>query len=223
MAEFNNYHYNSGYISCKTTDENGNLVLEETEILNRNTSNMTYFKTRMVFSSTFIKATQTREKVNEGKTSEILSCRIDKNKIGSLPFNKHDNSAYYWFKISGLNEEDNAMRFNILVNEEIKSEILKFLNDNNITSSQAIEDKITAKFREAQIKLQKEEDKKAKQGCLILLVPVIIILLLFGSCVSNNSTSRWDSLSDKEKQWYKDNYGNGKSDAYDKAIEDYKN
>lgn len=209
MAKFKDYYYNGSYVSCKTTDENGNLVLEQTETVNSNTNNKTYFKTKMVFSSTFIKVRQTKKKVVEGKTSEILSCQIDKNKIGSFSFNKHDNSAYYWFKISVLDEEDKAIRFNILVNEEIKSEILKFLNDNNITSSQAIEDKITAKFREAQvIKLQKEqqkkqeEEKKNTRAIIYLIIIAISFLLCHFASSLGGSSSSFDWEKEAKKQGY---------------------
>jgi hypothetical protein len=36
---------------------------------------------------------------------------------------------------------------------------------------------------------------------------------------SSKSSSKWDSLTKEEKEWYERNYGNGKSEAYDKVIE----
>lgn len=42
------------------------------------------------------------------------------------------------------------------------------------------------------------------------------------SIASKGSSSEWDSLSDSEKAWYHENYGNGQYDEYRKAIDDYK-
>lgn len=38
----------------------------------------------------------------------------------------------------------------------------------------------------------------------------------------NNSPSKWDSLTKEEKQWYKDNYGDGQYKKYKDAVDSYK-
>lgn len=40
---------------------------------------------------------------------------------------------------------------------------------------------------------------------------------------SKSDSSRWESLSDDEKEWYNDNYGDGQYDAIQDAISDYAN
>jgi hypothetical protein len=52
-------------------------------------------------------------------------------------------------------------------------------------------------------------------------IALLIAIISINSQSCGGSSSKWDSLSDDEKAWYERNYGDGKSDAYDKAIEDY--
>lgn len=88
-----------------------------------------------------------------------------------------------------------------------------------VNSEQRLKDKA-----EEQRRKREQPVEIKKHHVVILLVLIVAFVLVSCSIIkSENSTSRWDSLSDQEKQWYHDNYGNGKSDAYDKAIEDYKN
>lgn len=52
---------------------------------------------------------------------------------------------------------------------------------------------------------------------------IIVICICFSNLVSHsNNKSEWDKLSDEEKEWYKDNYGNGKLEDINKAINEYK-
>ncbi len=58
----------------------------------------------------------------------------------------------------------------------------------------------------------------------ILILSIFFISLIFTLANgSGKKESDWDKLSDDEKQWYHDNYGNGKMDDYKDAIDDYKN
>ena len=67
-------------------------------------------------------------------------------------------------------------------------------------------------------------------GMKISLV-VAAIALIFGfvfmginnSSDSGKSSNKWDDLTEEEKDWYRDNYGNGQYDKYQDAINDYKN
>lgn len=66
---------------------------------------------------------------------------------------------------------------------------------------------------------------KKRGGCIAaiifaIFVIIIIPVIFIGSCSSGSS--RWDSLSDSEKEWYHNAYGNGKSDAIDNAIQNYR-
>ena len=41
--------------------------------------------------------------------------------------------------------------------------------------------------------------------------------------MDSSSSSEWDKLSDEEKEWYIDNYGEEQYDSIQDAIEDYSN
>ena len=56
----------------------------------------------------------------------------------------------------------------------------------------------------------------------------IVIFIAVALCIgigmnSGNKKSEWSKLSKEEKAWYKNNYGNGKSQQYDNAINNYRN
>ncbi len=70
--------------------------------------------------------------------------------------------------------------------------------------------------------------QKGKKIALIIFIVAVILAVLFiildfaddwGSSGSSNS---WDDLTEEEKDWYRDNYGGGKSQQYDDAISGYK-
>lgn len=54
----------------------------------------------------------------------------------------------------------------------------------------------------------------------VILIIVAIIFLM--NIDWSGSQSKWDSLSDEEKEWYKDNYGDGQYDDIKDAIDEYK-
>lgn len=70
-------------------------------------------------------------------------------------------------------------------------------------------------------------DKKELKSFIEMIVMTIVFLLgfyfSFTSMIEDKAPSKWDSLTKEEKQWYKDNYGGGKLESYNKAIESYKN
>ncbi|MGN1165516.1 MAG: hypothetical protein ACI4S2_03690 [Lachnospiraceae bacterium] len=71
------------------------------------------------------------------------------------------------------------------------------------------------------------EKKISKKPIIISGVIGIIVIIVICICLSNlvsnsNNKSEWDNLSDEEKEWYKDNYGNGKLEDINKAIDEYK-
>lgn len=55
---------------------------------------------------------------------------------------------------------------------------------------------------------------------IALIIAAVVILISSGS--SSSGKNKWQSLTKEEKAWYERNYGNGKSEKYTKAIEDYK-
>ncbi len=61
---------------------------------------------------------------------------------------------------------------------------------------------------------------------IILIVIGIAFALGANFCIMNsfrnNSPSKWDSLTKEEKQWYKDNYGDGQYKKYKDAVDSYK-
>lgn len=67
-------------------------------------------------------------------------------------------------------------------------------------------------------------NKNSNSVVKIIAIVVLLFGLLIGltGCGSSSSTSKWDSLTKEEKQWYKRNYGGGKSQEINKAIKDYK-
>lgn len=58
----------------------------------------------------------------------------------------------------------------------------------------------------------------------VIAVLVLFIIALMFACQRENksSSSRWNSLTKEEQKWYERNYGGGKSEAYDDAIENYR-
>lgn len=59
--------------------------------------------------------------------------------------------------------------------------------------------------------------------CLVIAI-ICIVLGIVSSVVSSfidGGLSDWDKLTKEEKEWYKNNYGNGQYDSYKDAINDY--
>ena len=71
-------------------------------------------------------------------------------------------------------------------------------------------------------KRETEEAKKAVRICVIIAIIGILggVVCLFAS--SPAPKSKWDSLSDEEQEWYERNYGDGKMDDINDAIDNYK-
>ena len=65
-------------------------------------------------------------------------------------------------------------------------------------------------------------------GALIFLIVFglvgffIVASLGSGNTSYSGSSSGWDSLTDEEKEWYEDNYGDGQYEAIRDAIDNYK-
>lgn len=81
-------------------------------------------------------------------------------------------------------------------------------------------------YRKEKGKNKTLSDKALSVLILIAAIVVSACLIIFGAfndgSNSSKSKSSWDSLSDEKKQWYEENFGNGKMEAYNKAIDDYK-
>lgn len=57
----------------------------------------------------------------------------------------------------------------------------------------------------------------------IVLSVVVVCTILSGFVDDgNDGKTHWNDLTDDEKAWYERNYGDGKSEEYNQAIEDYK-
>ena len=69
-----------------------------------------------------------------------------------------------------------------------------------------------------------EYSLKGKIISIVIFVSLILITIPVASSYfgAESSSSRWDSLSDDEKNWYKNNYGGGKMDDINNAIKDYR-
>ena len=74
------------------------------------------------------------------------------------------------------------------------------------------------------LKLTTTKDKKGATIMLLIGVVLLIMGVVFAanSGGTGGSKSKYQSLTKEEKAWYQRNYGNGKSEQYTKAIEDYK-
>lgn len=75
------------------------------------------------------------------------------------------------------------------------------------------------------ISIAKESTSK---GRIISIIVAIVCSIAFIICIvsgwtDDSGSSKWDDLSDKEKEWYEENYGDGQYDKYKDAINDYKN
>lgn len=72
-------------------------------------------------------------------------------------------------------------------------------------------------------------DKDELKGFIGMIIMTIVLFVGFyfsftnSSLFEDNTPSKWDSLTKEEKQWYKDNYGGGKGQEIQDAIDKYKN
>ena len=63
--------------------------------------------------------------------------------------------------------------------------------------------------------------KKTIVGSIVAIVAVLGILFVWGT-LSDSGKSQWDKLSDSEKEWYHDNFGDGQYYEIQDAISDYR-
>lgn len=71
------------------------------------------------------------------------------------------------------------------------------------------------------------EQNISKKPIIISSIIGIAVIIVFCICFYNevstsNNKSEWDKLSDEEKEWYENNYGDGKLEDINKAIDEYK-
>jgi len=59
--------------------------------------------------------------------------------------------------------------------------------------------------------------------CLTISIICIVVSFISGCIACDDGPSKWDKLTKEEKEWYKNNYGNGQYDDYKGAIDDYYN
>ena len=77
-------------------------------------------------------------------------------------------------------------------------------------------------------KRKRKEFRSTLIASIVFTAVGIIILLIFSFSLmgidgcSTQSNNEYDNLTDEEKQWYQDNYGNGQYDKYKDAIDEYK-
>jgi len=73
---------------------------------------------------------------------------------------------------------------------------------------------------------RKDSKKTSKVFAIIIAIVVIIFLVILIPAARedmkySNGGSEWDNLSDEEKEWYEDNYGDGGFDSIQDAISNY--
>ena len=75
------------------------------------------------------------------------------------------------------------------------------------------------------ISIAKESTGKGRIISIIVAIvcSIAFIICIVSAWIGDSGSSKWDDLSDKEKEWYKENYGDGQYDKYKDAINDYKN
>ena len=74
------------------------------------------------------------------------------------------------------------------------------------------------------VKVVKLQDKlKIIDYPIRIIFAIIALCMVMALGAEPSSSSEWDKLSDEEKEWYEDNYGDGKMEDINEAIEDYKN
>lgn len=79
------------------------------------------------------------------------------------------------------------------------------------------------KDKENCINKQKIDKKPIIISITIGIVVIIVFCISFYNEVSTpNTKSEWEKLSDEEKEWYENNYGDGKLEDINKAIDEYK-
>lgn len=59
-------------------------------------------------------------------------------------------------------------------------------------------------------------------GLFLMFCVFIFFLCVVSSTITPKEHGAWESLSEEEKEWYERNYGDGKMESINKAIEDYK-
>ena len=127
------------------------------------------------------------------------------------------NQSLYYSEIEGIRyvkksnyiivyggKNSSKLFFRINGNQEIYDEIKQILNQKGVNVFQA--------------------EKQERHDNIIVKIFAIVILLFAALCslLQSNDSSKWDNLSDTEKEWYSNNYGNGKMDDINSAIKNYR-
>ena len=69
-------------------------------------------------------------------------------------------------------------------------------------------------------KFQPSKETYIKIVIALVIVAIFAIPIVWG--ILDDDGDKWNSLSDEEKEWYIDNYGDGQYDEIQNAIEDYR-
>ena len=77
-------------------------------------------------------------------------------------------------------------------------------------------------YETSQTKYEPDKKKILKLICVLLLAVTLFVVCFVAGCNDDKKESEWGKLSKEEKQWYKDNYGDGQYDDYKKAMENYR-
>ena len=70
----------------------------------------------------------------------------------------------------------------------------------------------------------KDHPEHKKIFYIVWIVGTIVLSIIVYAVVLDGSgqSSSWDNLSEEEKDWYRDNFGDGQYDKYQDAIDKYK-
>lgn len=107
-------------------------------------------------------------------------------------------------------------------NDVVKNAYVHILGDSEVF--RLVTDKIKMNTKQSNKKIKvSNKALKEKTSTIIVVVIVLIIAIAISNKMNSGTTDRWDNLTDEEQEWYEDNYGDGKMDDINDAIDDYKN
>ena len=77
-------------------------------------------------------------------------------------------------------------------------------------------------FEKEKTEEEKNAEKKRNSKMITVIVIATLIMIALAIGFLDNDGDKWNSLSDEEKEWYIDNFGDGQYDEIQDAISDYR-
>lgn len=194
---------------------------------------MSIYKTKITFKNGNSRTISVTEESNEitlysfSNTNQRLEMTFGEEYVYGYIGSSFSNNVHYKMNYSDVCE----MKFD--------KEVLKIKGNNELNNMKKEEFFCCCDEKAYEIICEKIKDndkidlnnwsKKGKRNNVItsiyaiVLGIVLLVGLIYWVSSFNQGSSNWNKLSDEEKEWYEDNYGDGKMDDINDAIDDYEN